>query len=167
MATSDSLRKTTKQIIPRSTTAKAAQCSSTPRKPKDQQLVAISEQERKKLSGLPFDAEQFETFLREELGMKDGVYTKDIVGEAKLLVSGRGISNQNWGYDIAFGQNQFINLTWDFHKLLEQAKAFKVVHGAAKGRGKSLRLPIQKLGLYQQYLLKQIKLETPIKQEED
>lgn len=77
-----------------------------------------------------------------------------VISKVRQLMSGEGISYHHWPDGTVFGKNLNINIvSTNFTHLLDEAIEFEDRYGKDLGNGWLLRHPIEKLRLYQEYLL--------------
>jgi hypothetical protein len=77
-----------------------------------------------------------------------------VMCKVRQLMSGDGISYHHWPDGKIFGKNLQINImSTNFTHLLDEAIEFEETYGKDLGNGWLLRHPIEKLRLFQEYLL--------------
>jgi hypothetical protein len=82
-----------------------------------------------------------------------------VIAKVRQLMSGEGITYHHWPEGIVFGENLHINiLSTNFSHLMDEAIEFEERYGRDLGNGWLLRHPIEKLRLYQEYLLENKKI---------
>ena len=76
---------------------------------------------------------------------------KSVMRQVQKLATGQGIGYQKWPDNVIFYQNIKVDLTFDFEKMLLQAKEYEDKYGADTGHGWLMRHPIMKLQCFQEY----------------
>lgn len=72
--------------------------------------------------------------------------------QVEKLASGKGIPYVRWKKGVRFYRGKKVDLSFDFHKMLQEAKKFEEKHGEDVGHGWVLTHPIKKLQLYKAFL---------------
>ena len=79
---------------------------------------------------------------------------RNVMTRVRALASGQGILYTNWTSGThPFYQGESVNLSCDFEKLLQDAKAYEATYGEDRTGGWGMRYAIKKLELYQEHFM--------------
>jgi len=126
----------------------------TAKKKRKEPSIVLTEVERETL--LFADKEKWFKDMEYWLEHVDGVSkanSRTVMSKVKKLASNEGISYVQWPPNVFFYKGIEVNLSMDFDRLLQEAKAFEDTYGEDKGHGWLMRHPIGKLGQYQHYVV--------------
>jgi hypothetical protein len=73
-----------------------------------------------------------------------------VMRQVKKLASGRGVGYTKWPEDKIFYENVKVDLTFDFDKMLDEAREYEFKYGEDSGHGWLLRHPIVKMKRFQE-----------------
>lgn len=78
---------------------------------------------------------------------------RNVLRQVEKLISGEGITYNTWPNGTYFYRNQKVDLSFNFKKMLQEAKEFEDTYGD-NSFGWLLRHPIRKLQLFKEYITK-------------
>lgn len=83
---------------------------------------------------------------------KENSTVNNIMGRVNKLVLGEGLTCAAWPEEIVFYKSVMVDLSSDFKEMWDQAVIYEALHGQDKSNGNSLRVPINKLKEYREYV---------------